>query len=199
MIKGDRVELLLLSFVASFCQVFVTILAGILSLMLMGMRYEQTLFTSTELLLLIVSGIIFCFLPLWIKFLPARWKEKAKVISNFPRKKLVQAILISAVRYLVYVGQFLLLLSMFPENFDLKIYFYLITISYFIVTIIPTFSFTEVLVRGTVAGTVFGSYDEQILPIAFMVAVLLWTINVAIPSLIGSVFVLKLKFFKSGN
>jgi uncharacterized membrane protein YbhN (UPF0104 family) len=194
MIKGDRMELLLLSFISSFCQVFVTILAGILSFVIMG--YDHSLFTPVEFYLLIAIGIIFCTLPVWIKFLPARWIKKIKVISDFSKKKLIQALFISAIRYLVYVCQFLLLLYMFPDVFNLTDYFCLIMISYFIVTIIPTFSFTEVLVRGTVAGTIFGSYNEQVLPLAFGVAVLLWTINVAIPSLIGSVFVLKLKFFR---
>jgi hypothetical protein len=206
--EGNRVELLLLSFISSFCQVFVTIVFGFFGFA--GMTIAGT-FSEREFtyLFLFFSGLLFCTLPFWMHLLPSSWKKKIVVVMNFPGKKFIQALFISAVRYLVYVFQFLLLFSIFNRHnfppfendyFSLKEIFFLITISYFIVTMIPTFSFTEVFVRGTVAGTVFQAYDASssgfIFSTAFGVAVLLWTINVAIPSLIGSIFVLKLKFFR---
>ena len=196
MIKGgDRVELLLLSFISSFCQVFVTIVAGIFSFIMMG-GYDHILLQPMEFYFLIFAGMLFCTIPVWIGFLPATWKNKIKTVIDFPRGKLMQALFISAIRYLVYVFQFLMLLFIFAWQINFKTDFFLVTISYFIITIIPTFSFTEVFIRGTVAGTVFDRYENVSFPIAFGVAVLLWTINVAIPSLIGTVFIFKLKFFK---
>ena len=212
MIKnGNRVELLQLSFISSFCQVFVTIVFGFVGFM--GMIFSNAdCEREFPFLFLMFSGLFFCTLPLWINLLPISWKNKISVIIDFSRKKFIQALFISSVRYLVYAGQFLLLFSIFNSHhphpfendyFSLPQIFFLVTISYFIATMIPTFSFTEVFVRGTIAGTVFTAYDGTssgfIFSTAFGVAVLLWIINVAIPSLIGTLFIFKLKFFKSGK
>jgi hypothetical protein len=195
--EGNRVELLLLSFISSFCQVFVTIVFGIFGFLMLG--HEHLLFLRMTFYFLFLGGIVFCAIPLWIRFLPVNWKKKLSVLLNFSRKELLKALFISGIRYMIYACQFLLLIYIFvnPQIWHFRIFLSLIMISYFIVTIIPTFSFTEVFVRGTVAGAVFNACDDMIFSIGFTVAVLLWTINVAIPSLIGTFFVFQLKFFKT--
>lgn len=195
--EGDRFELLQLSFISSFCQVAVTVVFGILGFVFVG--FSPDLFgADLTFYLLIGAGIMVCCVPLFLKFFPQGWKKKIAVVLDFPGKKMAWALFISAARYLVYVCQFLLLLfCFFPfygDFFHLRTNFSLVCISYFIITIIPTFSFTEVFIRGTVAGTIFLAYDTNTFPGVFDAAILLWTINVAIPSLIGTVYVFRLKF-----
>jgi hypothetical protein len=191
--EGNRVELLLLSFIAGFCQVFITVVAGIAGIILNN-GLPQVMNYSTPFFL-IGAGIIFCAIPFFIKFLPASWKKRIEVIRNFPRKKLLLVFFLSALRYTVYVSQFVILLNLILPGIDLAMAFRCVTITYFIVTIVPTFSFTEVFVRGSAAIMVFYNPKELAIgDVAVTVAVLLWTINVAVPSLIGSVFVFRLKF-----
>lgn len=189
--NGDRVQLLLLSFIPSFAQVTITILAGCLGFIFHpGMESLRTI----EIIALVSGTILFLVMPfLLLRFLPAKWKEKTNVLKTFPPKLFTRILFLSLVRYSIYVFQFLLLLIVAGSNVDWKIALICITVSYFIVTIIPTFSVTEILVRGGVFGFVF-SDGGVAFGLAFTAAVTLWFINVAIPSLIGSIFVFRLKF-----
>lgn len=193
--EGDRTELFLLSAVAGFCQVSVTVVAGLVALFCLP-HYEKVVGQLWEILVFV---FILLLAPLWIRFLPAPWREKIEMLKQFPARLFVRALLLSALRYAVYVFQFLLLLSLVAPRISWSEGLAGITVSYLLVTVIPTFSFTEIFVRGSVAGAVFSGLTQ--IPVmfekAFYVAVLLWLINVAVPSLVGSVFVFRLKFFSS--
>jgi hypothetical protein len=69
--------------------------------------------------------------------------------------------------------------------------------------IIPTIALTELGIRGSVALYIFGLYSGQVLPVSganslgiFAASTLLWTINLGIPALIGTIFVFRLQFFR---
>jgi hypothetical protein len=187
--EEDRVSLVFLSFVCSFCQVLVTFLAGIAGILLLE---NNAGLSKDELLFIYAAGILFCCSPLLLYFLPVKWKEKAVKLRTFPLPVFFKILLLSALRYSVYVFQFMLLLTMMrPDMFTVEM-LGCILVAYLVVTIIPTFSFTEVFIRGSIAGLIFSAAGFE--RIAVTVAVFLWLINVAIPSLIGSVFVFRLKF-----
>lgn len=193
--EGDRTELFLLSTVASFCQVAVTVLAGLVALFWFP-DYGKIV---SELWGILAFVLLLLLAPFLIRFLPVAWREKLQALKQFPARLFIRAFLLSAIRYSVYVFQFLLLLWLVAPLMSWPEALAGITVSYLLVTVIPTFSFTEIFVRGSVAGAVFSGLTQ--IPVmfdkAFYVAILLWLINVAVPSLVGSVFVFRLKFFKS--
>ncbi|CAN5261681.1 hypothetical protein BH09BAC5_BH09BAC5_14420 [soil metagenome] len=186
----DRVPLLFLSFVCSFCQVVVTFLAGIMGLYLLE---NNSVLSKTETQFVYFSGLIFCLLPLTLFILPPKLKAKTDQLRKFPLRLFLLVFLLSLIRYSIYVIQFLLLLKLLdPDLFSVQTLAF-ITVSYLVVTLIPTFSFTEIFIRGSIAGIIFstgGSGEE-----GFIAAVLLWMINVAIPSLVGTIFVFRLKIY----
>lgn len=187
--EEDRVPLLFLSFVCSFCQVVITFFAGITGMLLLednaGLSRNETLF-------IYVAGLIFCCTPLLLPVLPAKWKERTKQLRQFPLTVFSKILFLSALRYAVYVFQFLLIIQMLkPELFCLEI-LACIMVSYLVVTLIPTFSFTEVFIRGSIAALIFSAAGFE--RIGFIAAILLWLINVAVPSLVGTVYVFRLKF-----
>ncbi len=185
----DRIPLLFLSFVCSFCQVMVTFLAGITGMFLLE---DNAGLSRNEMLFIYSAGLIFCLLPITLRILPKKWKEKASQLRNFPTKIFFKILFLSALRYAVYVFQFMLLIYILrPEFFCMETLGF-IMVSYLVVTLIPTFSFTEVFVRGSIAALIFSTAGYE--RIGFIVAVLLWLINVGIPSLVGTIFVFKLKF-----
>ncbi|CAN5768500.1 hypothetical protein BH11BAC7_BH11BAC7_17220 [soil metagenome] len=187
--EADRVPLLFLSFVCSFCQVTITFFAGITGMLLLE---NNAGLTQNEMIFIYVTGIIFCCVPLLLPVLPAKWKEKTKQLRQFPLPVFSKILFLSAIRYSIYVIQFMLLVRMFrPELFCLEIAGS-IMVSYLVVTMVPTFSFTEVFIRGSIAGLIFSAAGFG--RIGFLAGVLLWLINVAIPSLVGTVYVFRLKF-----
>ncbi len=188
--EGDRIQLLLLSFVPSFAQVLVTVVAGSIGFLL---HPEVAGLSEREMIFLVAGTILVFILPFIPGFFPMRWAKKVEVLRTFSGKLFFQIVFLSVIRYCIYVFQFLLVLMLSGANLEWKMTLVCITVSYFIVTMIPTFSFTEVLLRGGIAGFVFSNGGAEF-DIAFTAAVTLWAINVAIPSLVGSVFVFRLKF-----
>jgi hypothetical protein len=187
--EEDRVPLLFLSFVCSFCQVVITFFAGISGMLLLE---DNAGLTRNEMIFIYAAGIVFCCLPLLLPLFPAKWKEKTKQLRQFPPNVFFRILFLSALRYAVYVFQFMLLIQMLkPELFCIETVGS-IMVSYLVVTLIPTFSFTEVFIRGSIAGLIFSAAGVG--RIGFIVAILLWLINVAVPSLIGTMYVFRLKF-----
>lgn len=192
--EADRVPLLFLSFVCSFCQVAVTFFAGVTGMLLLD---DSAGLSKNEMIFIYVAGIIFCCVPLLLPLLPAKWREKTKQLRRFPLPVFSKILFLSAIRYAVYVFQFMLLVQMLkPELFVLET-LGSIMVSYLVVTLVPTFSFTEVFIRGSIAGLIFSAAGFG--KIGFLVAVFLWLINVAIPSLAGTVYVFRLKFTGKDN
>ncbi|MDQ3108652.1 MAG: lysylphosphatidylglycerol synthase domain-containing protein [Bacteroidota bacterium] len=187
--EADRIPLLLLSFVCSFCQVVVTFLAGITGMLLVE---ENAGLSQHEMIFIYVVGAVFSCLPFLLPFVSGKWKERFAQLRKFPLTVFFKIFFLSALRYAVYVFQFMLLVFILRPEFFCAEVLGLVMVSYLVVTLIPTFSFTEVFVRGGIATLVFSSYGLE--RIGFVVAVLLWLINVGIPSLVGTFFVFRLKF-----
>ena len=58
-----------------------------------------------------------------------------------------------------------------------------IAVNYFLITAIPTYALAEIGVRGSVAAAVFGVYGIEALPV-ISASLIIWIVNLAIPSLI---------------
>lgn len=65
---------------------------------------------------------------------------------------------------------------------------------FFIQSALPTLDIVDVGLRGMTAATFFGYITTQKLAVIACVSSI-WFINLIIPAVIGSIFVLKIKFF----
>lgn len=108
-----------------------------------------------------------------------------------PRTK-VLILGLSFVRYAVFAAQFILLLHFSGIHLSLITLAGLVSVTFLISTIMPTFALSEIAVRGSVAVFVIGSLSNQeaiILADSF----LLWIINIALPALFGCLCFMQLK------
>ncbi len=143
------------------------------------------------------------------RILSRKWRKLRhylKTFSLFSKRELLIVLLISALRYCVFTFQYYFLLKYF--GIDLPAFQLIIAIAviFFIMTAIPTFALAELGIRSTVAVWVIGTMlkvngqDASSATIAIITsASALWVINLGIPALIGSAFVMKLRFFKKTN
>jgi hypothetical protein len=79
----------------------------------------------------------------------------------------------------------------------------IISVIYLIITVIPTVALSELGVRGSVSLFVFayyftaiGSFDEQVKIAIVAASALIWIINLIIPALAGSYFIIKFKIIR---
>jgi hypothetical protein len=123
----------------------------------------------------------------WAKKIHISFTNKQQFKSNLQ----VKVLAISILRYLVFSLQLVLLLffcGIHAATFQL---FLLCTIFFLVIWFLPSFALTELGVRGSVAVMLFQNVSDNISG-ALLAVVLLWIINVALPALIGCVYVFNL-------
>jgi len=108
---------------------------------------------------------------------------------------LLKVFVLSFFRYVVFSIQYLLVLKSFNIELSFLLTLSLIAATFFVSTVVPTFALTEITVRGVSAIYFFGLYLTDTMPV-LAASLILWIINLAIPALLGTLFIWRLKFFK---
>jgi hypothetical protein len=97
-------------------------------------------------------------------------------------------------RFLTYSFQYYLIIHLLLPQIPLVTMMLLIFVFFFIQSVLPTVDIVDIGVRGATADTLFEHVTHQHIVIIAAVA-LIWLTNLIVPAILGSVFVLKLKFF----
>ena len=202
--QADKIQATVKSFIGSALQLMVTALAGIIAVIMYSIHSYNAMtifnitFKSLWLYIIIFAAgtIIFVFIGYKkpISFV-AKIKSAVTGALKMGRMTLLYVFLLSVLRYSVFTIQYYLILSFMSVDIDFITACILIAIVFFITAAIPTFALTEILVRSAVAVSVFKIVHADALAVV-AASLLLWIINLAIPALIGSIFVWKLQFFK---
>ena len=200
----EKMKAALLNFSGSMAQMICTSLAGLWGtiIYLKFYSFKDIDLPATEViygLAIICSVLAFLIYFNQQKFFTWISKKKwaKKVYISFTNKQQfksslqVKVLAISILRYLVFSSQLVLLLNfcgIYASFFQL---FLLCTIFFLVIWFLPSFALTELGVRGSVAVMLFQNVSDNISG-ALLAVVLLWIINVALPALIGCVYVFNL-------
>ena len=209
-----------ITMIGSFSQLLITIIVGSISLLFyVPIYFQGAEFYSVYLLyglILIVVVIITALLLIFLNVtsLPTivsrivkkrfvQMNEYFSVISDYSSSELLTVILLSFLRYCVFTLQFYILLMMFSVRIPLFHGLMIISMIFFIMTAIPTVTLAELGVRGSVSLYFIGQYfklfsqTNDSINIGIVSATSsLWLINLAIPALLGTLFVYHLNFFR---
>ncbi len=197
---------ILLSFLGSLAQSFATCLFLLIAVtfvpdlpFLSGDEDFETLRLCSVVFALIISTL-YITLPLYApRIRVTKYPKVSKMIqavSSIKYKALSVISVESIVRYAVYCIQYFLMLKFMGVEITVASAFILIPINYFLVSVTPSYSFSEIGIRGSYAMLLFGGM-EQITedPVsainamaASMAAVTIWVVNYIIPMLVGSWF-----------
>ena len=218
--KAGRIEGILITILGSVSQLLITIMAGATSLLVFIPLFLRDLpiltgyiyFALVALVITIDISLLFFFFNIsqfyniTEKLFKTRWRRLRRfflVFTLYSYRDLCRVISLSFFRYLVFSIQYYILLRVFSVPVTLFNGLIVIAVIFFIMSIIPTITLTELGIRGSVALFFFSYYfpNNQTVTIGILSAsALLWAINLALPALIGSIFVFRLKFFrKTGN
>lgn len=133
--------------------------------------------------------IIFAFGPEIFKFMYRKYQNTIEILQDQLKHVSFILLLLSLLRYLVFISQFGLLLLAFGASYseDLISALYL---HFLIVSILPSLVMGKLVIRETVALLILGSFiPNQAIVVASSLT--LWIINLGLPSLIGLYFILK--------
>ncbi|MDP3469527.1 MAG: hypothetical protein Q8S11_14395 [Daejeonella sp.] len=159
---------------------------------------------SISILAIVFSGffLLFYFNIHWINGLLSKikfmkpYKRFFIIFSKFKVSELLQILMYNLSRTLVFSTQYFLIIHLLIPEIDPFDMLLILFIFYFIQSSMPSLDLLDIGLRATTAAYFFSFVTDQ--EIAVMAAVAsIWLINLIIPAILGSVFVLKLNFFGS--
>jgi len=132
----------------------------------------------------------------WLERIPktGRFMRYVAVIENLPVSFLLRVVVLSVIRYIVFVFQYILLLQLFDVGIDAWQAFWLISVLYVVLAVTPTITLAELGIRGQVSLVLFSMVSPNSLGIG-MAATAIWVINLVLPALAGSLLFLGIKIF----
>jgi hypothetical protein len=185
--KSQAKNIVFLNLICNGIQVVISILFGLLGLWYLGFGKWVTL------LLAIVLG--FGILGFGLKKVRIKGYSIEKILSkiNEISKKIHRKNSYLAVcRYLIFSHQYYLLFLAFDVQLPYFTLMATIATVYFLASSLPTFQFLDFAVKGSVAVYFFGLLNVNEWIVVF-ISTLMWFLNVVLPVLIGSYFVLNFK------
>lgn len=192
------------TFFGSLMQFSSTLLFGVLGvvLYLVFLPHTQAIESASWISLCVVvvcAVVVFvCKDQRWLKFVCLRvigknfYRKLMQLIHIYNVKDVLKTLLMSLLRYCVFSLQFMLLISMLIPELSFVELFVGITLTYLFTTIIPTSVLGEIGIRGSVAMFIFEAFTPQV-AIIFQVSLLIWIINIVVPTLVGSVILLNVR------
>ena len=211
--EANRIKAISLNITSSISQLLVTMVMGCGGLLYLRF-FSQTsgnalsvlpdfwgnvliYFSITGTVLLFLFYIRLAWLVRLIEMVPAFTKavKHITVLDEFSARQLLTILLLSLLRYLVFVLQYILLLYLLQVNIDTVQCFWLITIFYLLMAVAPTIGFLELPLRAKASMELMKLYSTNTLGIE-TAALTIWLINLVIPALIGSILILGIKIVK---
>jgi hypothetical protein len=190
----------------SIAQCVVTLVAGAVGLVVLAARSAPLPWSSggaTHVLAALAlgvagSGLVCYFHPGWVRRallrvpILRRTGSATEVLERFRGDQLALVLGISALRYVVFTGQFVLLCLVLNTGLGAVDAALAVAVVYLITTLVPTMFISELGVRGSVALGVLVPLGSA--PAAAVAASgLLWSCNVVLPAVVGSVLLLTVR------
>lgn len=197
----------------SVSQLFVTLVVGFLSLLILKPKLQSVHFSGTELTDILLNVFIYAVLAMtvvtglfyfrlqwlvkvmkWIPFVKEKFSF-AFVLEHLKGSTMVKILFYSFLRFIVFAAQYVLLWRALNVELDAWQGFWCIALVFLIMAIVPSFAIAEIGIRGKVALSIVGLFSVNSLAI-LAGTVGIWLLNLVIPALTGSLFLLTIKIFK---
>lgn len=190
--KSMRVKIMFLSFLGNFNQMLVTTFFGFIGLVFL---IETIPFTLDVSYIKWTGFIVFLLVLSFLgsnKIVRDYWYKLIAYFKIVPYRLHFRIYLYSFLRYLIFSHQFYFFLLIFGVDLDYSVAMTLIFTMYFFASIIPTFVVFDWLIKGSIAVTLFSVFHINEM-IVLSVTSLMWLANFALPTTIGSFYVLTFK------
>jgi hypothetical protein len=190
--KKDKTgTVLFLNLICNGIQMIISVVLGIIGLFVMGyFQFGLVLFFTT-----IVLGLLFFFTKN-IQIKGYSFQTLVSKINAIPKAIHKKNIYLAVGRYLVFSHQYYFLFLFFGVELSYFDIYFTVTIVYFLSSSLPSFQFLDFAVKGSVALYFFQKFGISSAIVIF-ITTLMWFLNVVIPVLIGSYFVLTFKTNKN--
>lgn len=191
--KSNTKKVIFLNLICNGIQMILTVIFGIFGLLYFNAQYNVI---TTKNVALLFGMLLLLFIVLFsVKKITIKGYSIEKLIhkiNEIPKSIHQKNILLGICRYLVFSHQYYFLFLAF--DVDLPYFTLIATISsvYFLASSLPTFQFLDFAVKGSVAVYFFGILGVNEWIVIF-ISTLMWFLNVVLPVIIGTYYVLNFK------
>jgi hypothetical protein len=203
--KRKRIHGMFAMAVGSFAQSVITNVLGAMALMWFLWHFHQLnawLYFAVFIMafVFIVLMLVFYFHIRWsvtllnsIPFL-RKFNRFFRVMGYYRMRELLKIMYFSLARFFVFSFQYYLVIHLLIPEIAFFPMMMLVFILFFIQSALPSLDLLDIGVRSMISDKLFGYVTDQHIAVIAAVSSI-WLINLIIPAVLGSVFVLKLKFF----
>ena len=198
--KRFRTKIVLLNLLGNMAQMTITTLFGIVGFLLFVNAYpiEINYYKVSRfgiIFLVIVTLTMFGVKQKRFKIKGFSFQRILEFLKSITLKTHSLTLLLSLIRYLIFSFQFYYLLTIFGVDIDYTQAIIVIASMYLLASIVPTISFFDVIIKGSVAVFLFSYLNVNEFTI-LSITTIMWLLNFVIPSIFGSYFVLNFKLPK---
>lgn len=214
--EGHRLKGMAIAMVGSMSLILVNLVMGLLGMLYLRIyildathRLEGlSVFWLTGLMSVlsfgtILLGLMYYKLSWLIRLfekipLIARYKFVVEHMEKLRWQFLTKILLLSALRYVVFIVQYVLMMQVFEVGMSVADSAALVAVMLLVLSIIPSITLAELGIRGEVSLQLFGLVSSNLLGIIATTGSI-WIINLIIPAMAGSVFLLGIRLFRNNK
>ncbi len=211
--EGQRIKAATLVILSSTSQLIITLLSGFIGLFFL----KNYLHNHTDLLhglnmvwidiicygtIAATAGLLlFYFRISWlvrlIEKIPQlqRFTYFIQPLDNVSITELFKVLILSFLRYTVFIVQYMLLLQLFNVNMQWHNAVACITVMFLFMALIPTIALAELGIRAKLGTVLFGIFSTNAIGI-LVTTFCIMIINIILPAIAGSLLVLGVRLFK---
>lgn len=191
--KKDAKKVVFLNLICNGIQMILTVVFGVFGLLYFNAEYNVITTKTITILfgfMLILFAVLFSAKKITLKGYSI--EKLIHKINEIPKSIHQKNTLLAILRYLVFSHQYYFLFLAFDVDLPYYILMSAITSVYFLASSLPTFQFLDFAVKGSVAVYFFGilGVNEWV---TIFVTTLMWFLNVVLPVIWGSYYVLNFK------
>lgn len=186
-------KIVFLNLVCNGIQMVLTVVLGILGLLYFNARFN--IITTRTVAIIGAAILVVLLASFFLRSFTIKGYSLEKLIhkiNQIPKPIHNKNVALGFCRYVVFSHQYYFLFLAFDVDLPYLTLLSAITSIYFLASSLPTFQFLDFAVKGSVAVYFFGLLGVNKWIVVF-ISTLMWLLNVVIPVVIGSYFVLNFK------
>lgn len=185
--KKKTRKVIFLNLICNGIQMILTIAFGTIGLVILGYWKWASIILSISCFLLLAASF-----SKNITFKGYSIEKLIRKINEIPKHIHTKNNILALFRYLVFSHQYYFLFLVFDVDLPYLTMMATIAVVYFLASSLPSFQFLDFAVKGSVAVFFFGKLGINEWIVIF-ISTLMWFLNVVLPVVIGSYYVLKFK------
>ncbi len=212
--EGNRLRSVTLTLVGSLAQLITTLVFGLMGLLYLKEHAWQGTVQLQGITGLLVNGIIFmiamgAMLILFVYFKLSwltvmfgkisavqKYRFMVENLEQINRVDLTRILLLSFIRFSVFIVQYLLMLQIFNVHINMADAVSTVAVLFLVLAILPTIPVADLGMRGEAGLQLFGMLTVNKIGIIATTAGI-WLLNLILPALAGSLFILGIKLFRN--